>query len=205
MKYFARLNSDMDKKWSKSSNKLSSDASVCSTASLDSSHSSLDVGSEQAIRDFGGKYVTFKRRVAKTIKVDFVCDIDDIEDHWYSSDDFKKFKARDKKLLEEMRSAVALEALEEKLQECTRGLEKEQPEMKRRTNTHKKECWAVVLSQPNFAENADAIAKAYSRSSRASSRDATIVARLDAMAAKEYLNDGMISEAILPSKLLERH
>lgn len=208
MKYFARLNSNMDKRMNKSS-KLSDDASVCSTTSLNSSHpslnSSLNNGSNHTIRDFEEKRVSFKRRIAKTIQVDFVCDIDDVEDHWYTSDDFQAFRARDKKLVEEMRSAVIVEALENDLNECTRGLEREQPEMKRRTHAHKKECRAVVLSQSKHAENAEAIAKAYSRSTRASIRDATIIARLDAMAAKEYLQaDASPSESILSSKVLER-
>jgi hypothetical protein len=206
-KYFARLNTNVDKL---SKRKLSEDVSVCSTVSMNSSHPSLSLsnGSNHTIRDFGDKCVTFKRRVAQTIEVEFICDIDDIEDHWYTSDDFQGFRARDKKLMEAMRT-VTVEDLEKELGECTRGLEKEQPEMKRRSHAQKRECWAVVLSQSNHVQNADAIAKSYGRSTRASNRDATIIARLDAMAAKEYLNedensDSSLSEAILSAKVLER-
>lgn len=199
MKYFARLSSNMDKKMTKS--KLSDDVSVCSTASLNSSHPSLDVGSSHTVRDFGEKRVTFKRRFTKIIEVEFICDIDDVADHWYTSDDFQDFRARDKTLLESMRTAVAVEDLEKETGECTRGLEREQPEAKRRSHAHKSECWAVVLSKSNHVENADAIAKAYGRSTRSSTRDASIIARLDAMAAKECLKEDENSESyktILP-------
>jgi hypothetical protein len=184
--------------------KLSDDASVCSTVSLNSSHHSLDdTLSSGRGRTYRG--VTFKRRIAKAITIDFVCDIDDIEDHWYTSDDFQVFRARDKSLLEAMRSSVTVEDLEEETGECTRGLERELPEMKRRSQSHKKECWAVVLSQSNHVQKADAIAKAYCRSARASTRVATIIARLDAMAAKEYANkESSLSEIILPFQVLDR-
>jgi hypothetical protein len=206
MKYTAHLSSNMNGKLHKT--KLSDDASVCSTATMNSSHPSLDVSlSSESGRTIRG--VTFKRRVAKIIVVDFVCDIDDVEDHWYTSDDFQVFRARDKKLLAAMRSAVTVEDLEEKMGECTRGLEREKTEMKRRSHAHKRDCWAVVLSQLDHVENADAIAKAYGRSTRASTRDAIIIARLDAMAAKEYAYEdsymeSSFSKAILPSPLLER-
>jgi hypothetical protein len=183
---------------------LPDDASVCSTASMNSSHHSLDdtLSSERG-RTIRG--VTFKRRIAKTIEIDFVCDIDDVEDHWYTSDDFQVFRARDKSLLEAMRSSVTVEDLEEEMGECTRGLERELPEMKRRSHVHKKECRAIVLSQSNHVQKADAIAKAYRRSTLASTRDATIIARLDAMSAKEYANkDSSLSEIILRFQVLNR-
>jgi hypothetical protein len=206
MKYMARLSSNMNDKLHKT--KLSDDASVCSTASMNSSHPSLDDSlSSESGRTIRG--VTFKRRVAKTIVVDFICAIDDVEDHWYTSDDFQVFRARDKKLMEAMRSAVTVEDLEEEMGECTRGLEREKPEMKRRSHAHKRDCWAVVLSQLDHVENAVAIAKAYGRSTRASTRDAIIIARLDAMAAKEYAYEdsyvkSSFSKDILASPLLER-
>jgi hypothetical protein len=187
MKYLARLSSNMNGKVNM--NKLSDDASVCSTTSLNSSHPSylditLSCESDHTIRG-----VSFKRRIAETIEVEFVCDIDDIENHWYSSNDFQVFRARDKALLEAMRSVVKVEELEEEMGECKRGLEREQPEMKRRSHAHKRDCWAVVLSQGDHVQNADAIAKSYGRFSRASSRDAILIARLDAMAAKQYANE----------------
>jgi hypothetical protein len=188
--------------------KLSDDASVCSTASMNSSNPSLDVslGSDSG-RNI--RSVTFKRRIAKTIEVDFVCDIDDVLDHWYTFDDFQAFRARDKTLLAVLRTADIVEDMEEEMGECTRGLEREQPEMKRRSHANKRDSWAVVLSQSDHIQNADSIAKAYRRSTRASTRDATIVARLDAMAAKEYANEdsnkeSSFSKAILPSTVLGR-
>jgi hypothetical protein len=206
MKYMARLSSNLNGKLHKT--KLSDDASVCSTASMNSSHPSLDVSmSSESSRTIRG--VTFKRRIAKTIVVDFVCDIDDVEDHWYTSDDFQVFRARDKKLLAAMLAADTVEDLEEEMGECTRGLEREQPEMKRRSHAHKRDCWAVVLSQSDHVQNADAIAKAYGRSTRASTRDASIIARLDAMAAKEYANEdshkeSSFSKTNLPSGIWKR-
>jgi hypothetical protein len=169
-------------------NILCDDASVCSTASMNSSHLSLNVSlSSQSGRTIRG--ATFKRRIANIIEVDFVCDFDDVEDHWYTTDDFHVFRARDKTLLEALRSAVTVEDVEEEMGESTRGLEREQPEMKRRSRAHKRDCWAIVLSQSDHVQNASAIAKAYSRSTRTSTRDAYVLARLDAMAAKEYVTD----------------
>jgi hypothetical protein len=188
--------------------KFGDDASVCSTASMNSSHPSLDVSlSSESGRTFRG--VTFKRRIAKTIEVDVVCDFDDVEDPWYTSDDFQVFRARDKTLLEALRTAVTVEDMEEEMGECTRGLDRELPEMKRRSRAHKKECWALVLSQADHVQNADAIAKAYGRSTRTSTRDANVIALLDAIAAREYANEDVdnessLSEAILPRRVLER-
>jgi hypothetical protein len=159
MKYFANLRSNMNDKFHNT--KLSDDASACSTASMNSSHPSLDVSlSSESGRNVRG--VTFKRRIARTIEVDFVCDIDNVEDHWYTSDDFKVFRARDKALLEAMRSGITIEGLEGEKGDCVRGLEREQPEMKRRSHAHKRECWAVVLSQSDHVQNAHTIAMAYS-------------------------------------------
>jgi hypothetical protein len=206
MKYFTRLNSKMNGKIQNT--KLCDDASVCSTASMNSSHPSLDVSlSSETGRTIRG--VTFKRRIAMTIEINFVCDFDNVEDHWYTSDDFQVFRARDKTLLEALRSAVTVEDIEEEMGECTRGLEREQPEMKRRSRAHKRDCWALVLSQSDHVDNTAAIAKAYCRSTRTSTRDAIIIAQLDAMAAREYANEDVknestLSQAILPCRVLER-
>ncbi|KAL3925325.1 MAG: hypothetical protein SGILL_000482 [Bacillariaceae sp.] len=174
---------------------ISDDASCCSTTSLGSSltnldlssgslHSALSSGSLHSASDIGEKSVSFKRRMNKTIEVEFICDIDDIDDHWYTSEDFQAFKVRDKALLQKLRSSTSsAEEMEKELGDCTRGLEREQPEMKRRTHAHKKECYAVVLKEGQTAEE---IARAHSRSTRSSTRDASIIARLDAMAAKEF-------------------
>jgi hypothetical protein len=184
------------------------DASVSSTASMNSSHPSLDVSlnSESSTTIRG---VTFKRRIAKIIEVDFVCDFDNVEDHWYTSDDFQVFRARDKTLLKALRTDATVEDLEEEMGECTRGLEREQPEMKRRSRALKRECWALVLSQSDHVDNTAAIAKAYGRSTRASTRDARLIARLDAVAANEFANEDVnnkpsLSEAILPLQVVER-
>ena len=105
-----------------------------------------------------------------------------------------------------MRSATTVEKLEEEVGECTRGLEREPPEMKRRSHAHKRESWAIVLSQADPITNADAIAKAYSRCTRSSTRDATILARLDAMAAEQYAAQAESSESTsLPTFLSPKH
>jgi hypothetical protein len=185
-------------------NKLCDDASVCSTASMNSSSLDVSLNSESSSTIRG---VTFKRRIAKIIEVDFVCDFTNVEDHWYTSGDFQVFRAKDKTLLKALRSAVAAEDLEEEMGECTRGLERELPEMKRRSRALKRECWALVLSQADHVQNAAAIAKAYGRSTRTSTRDARLIARLDAIAAKEIANEDVninpfLSEAILPAETM---
>mmetsp|Transcript_28512 Transcript_28512/g.50508 ORF Transcript_28512/g.50508 Transcript_28512/m.50508 type:complete len:293 (-) Transcript_28512:113-991(-) len=157
------------------------DASVCSaTLSSSSSHSTSSAPE--------GKGVTFKKRV-KTHRVPYLCDIDDNEEIWYTPEEYQCFKARDKALVEAMRCVEANGMVERELGECTRGLEREQPEARRRSIAHKRECWAIVLSQAEPVKNADAIARAYARATRASTRDATIIAKLDAKVAKEIAEE----------------
>ena len=146
----------------------------------------------------GEKTVTFKNRPAKVYEVPYVCDIDDTDDYWYANEEYKFFKTRDKLLVAAMRSAVTVEKLEEEAGECTRGLEREAPEQKRRSHAQKRESWAIVLSQADPLKNADAIAKAYGRCTRSSARDATIIARVDAIAAQEYAQDDSAMESSLP-------
>jgi hypothetical protein len=177
------------------------DASVCSFQTS-STHSCSTHDSTAS--SSGGKSVTFRRRAINIYEVPYVCDIDDTADYWYTSGEYKTFKARDKSLLEAMRSASTVEKLEEEVGECTRGLERETPEMKRRSHAHKRESWAIVLSQADPISNADAIAKAYSRCTRSSTRDAAILARLDAMAAEEYASEDS-SEYSLPTFLSPKH
>ena len=155
---------------------LSDDASVCSATSLGSSFASLSDSLHST--EIGAKTVSFKRRMNVTIHVPYMVeDIDDVEDFFYTADDFSVFKARDKQLL------ASSEDLEEESGDCKRGLEREEPVNKRRINTHKKECYAIVLK--SSGKSAEEIAQAYSRATRSAVRDASIIARLDAMAAKE--------------------
>ena len=157
---------------------LSDDASVCSATSLGSSCASLS-DSFQSTGEVGAKTVSFRRRMNVTIAIPYMVeDIDDVEDFFYTSDDFSDFKARDKQLL------ACSEDLEEDSDDCRRGLEREEPVNKRRINSHKKECYAIVLKSGNKC--AEEIAQAYARATRSSVRNASIIARLDAMAAKEY-------------------
>ncbi|KAL3904886.1 MAG: hypothetical protein SGILL_009898 [Bacillariaceae sp.] len=161
----------------RSGKSLSDDASVCSATSLGSSLTSLSDSFHSS--STGAKTVSFRRRMNVTFEIDYmVQDIDDVEDFFYTSDDFSDFKARDKQLL------ASDEDLDDDSDDCRRGLEREEPVNKRRISSHKKECYAIVLKSAN--KPAEEIAQAYSRATRSAVRDASIIARLDAMAAKEY-------------------
>jgi hypothetical protein len=194
MKFLSRKMSNASVSRSK---KSEDDVSVCSTLSS-SSHHILNAELSCTNNRDVTKKVTFKRRIEKVKEVPFICDIDEIDEHWYASEDYQGFKSRDKHILEAMRATVTIEQLEQSLGECSRGLEREQPEQRRRSQQHKRECWAIVLSQPEPLSNADAIAKAYSRSTRGSTRDASILARLDAMAAKEYFAEDPVAGRVPP-------
>jgi hypothetical protein len=156
------------------------DASLCSATSLDSSMTTLNC-SLHSRTESGEKTVTFKRKLNKTFEVEYICDIDSIEDHWYSAEDLSEFRARDKSLAETLRnSSASHEEIEDISGDCTRGLEREKPEAKRRIHAQKRDCYAVVLKSDLSSEE---IASSYGRASRSAIRDATIIARLDAMAA----------------------
>lgn len=131
------------------------------------------------------KTVSFTN-TSTTYEVQCLVEPEDSDLHFYLSGDFRCFRLRDKHIVEAMRSHVSVQVLEEDLGECTRGLEKEQPEMKKRAHAHKKAAYAVVFSQQDCLANQDTIANAYGRFSRAASRDALIMGRLDAKFAQEF-------------------
>jgi hypothetical protein len=125
------------------------------------------------------KTVSFEDRTT-LYKVPYLFEPEDIDIHFYGPDDFQCFRLRDKHIVEAIKSEVSAVLLEAHLGECTRGLEREHPEMKKRSSTQRREAFSLVLSLQDCRTDQEAIAVAYGRASRCACRDASIMGRLDA-------------------------
>lgn len=147
-------------------------------------------------RNNQGKRVSFEKRTT-THEVPYLFEPDDVEIFYYTSDEIRCFRLRNKHIVEAMRSQLSLDDLGE----CTRGLERELPEMKKRTNNRMRDASVAIFFHQHNNADQETIARAYGRAIKSASRDAAIIGRLDA----KFVQDTLSSESPTSDLLTSRN